>query len=68
MSPRTSAVCTLLAAGDVAPRAGREDKVVRPDGPSVQKADVAFVNLEHSLSRGGRPVLGKLRIHRGAPS
>ena len=68
MSRQSSAFCTLLAGGDVAPSRKKGQGMFGQSAHLFQKADLAFANLEHSLSRGGRPVLGKLRIHRGSPA
>ncbi len=67
MSRQFSAFCTLLAGGDVAPNRKREKGMFGETAQLFQKVDLAFVNLEHSLSRGGHPVPGKMRIHRGTP-
>ncbi len=67
MSRESSASCTMLTGGDVAPNRKDARGMVGRLGPLFQEADLAFLNLEHSLSRGGRLMPGKHPFHRGAP-
>lgn len=67
MRGTSAASCTLLTAGDVAPNRKKGRGMFGRLIPLFQEADLAFVNLEHALSRSGRLMKGKPTFHRGAP-
>ncbi len=67
MGRGAEASCTLLVGGDVAPIRKEGRGMFGAVAPLFQEADLAFANLEHSLSRKGRLMAGKPFFHRGGP-
>ncbi|MEE9275908.1 MAG: CapA family protein [bacterium] len=63
----SSASCTFLTGGDVAPDREKGKGLFGRLAPLFRDAGYSFLNLEHTLSRSGRLVAGKGFFHRGAP-
>ena len=59
MARASSASCTFLTGGDVAPDREKGKGLFGRLAPLFRDAGYSFLNLEHTLSRSGRLVAGK---------